>query len=158
MTKDRRLGKGPRESYVEMIEQVLPGDTNSLGTVFGGKVMMWIDMAAAVSVMRHVRGAVVTASIDRVDFHAPAYVGHIMVLKSKVLYAGRTSVEVGVEVLAENPLTGQRHLTTDALLTFVAIDKKGKPVEVPQVYPETEEEKRKYAEGEQRRAERKKAK
>ena len=153
---EERLSKAPRESYVEMIQQVLPGDTNPLGTVFGGKVMMWIDTAGAVSAMRHVKGNVVTASIDKVDFHAAGKVGDIMVLKSKVLFSGRTSLEIGVEVLAENPRTGQRQLTTDALLTFVAIDKDFKPIVVPMVVPETEEEKRKFAEGKARRAARKK--
>ena len=152
-----RLSKAPRESYVEMIQQVLPGDTNPLGTVFGGKVMMWIDTAGAVAAMRHVKGNVVTASIDKVDFHASGQVGDIMVLKSKVTYTGRTSLEVSVEVLAENPRTGKRQLTTDAFLTFVAIDANHKPIEVPELAPETEEEKRNFLLGKARREARKKA-
>ncbi|HMQ10696.1 MAG TPA: acyl-CoA thioesterase [Oligoflexia bacterium] len=152
-----RLSKAPRESYVEMIQQVLPGDTNPLGTVFGGKVMMWIDTAGAVAAMRHVRGNVVTASIDKVDFHASGHVGDIMVLKSKVTYTGRTSLEVSVEVLAENPRTGKRQLTTDAFLTFVAIDENHRPIEVPELIPETEEEQRNFAQGKARREARKKA-
>ncbi|MCI5071824.1 acyl-CoA thioesterase [bacterium] len=152
-----RLSKAPRESYVEMIQQVLPGDTNPLGTVFGGKVMMWIDTAGAVAAMRHVKGNVVTASIDKVDFHASGQVGDVMVLKSKVTFTGRTSLEVSVEVLAENPRTGKRQLTTDAFLTFVAIDANHKPIEVPALAPETEEEQRNFLLGKARREARKKA-
>lgn len=144
-------GNPPRLSVVEMVQQVLPGDTNPHGTVFGGKVMQWIDIAGAVSAMRHVHSAVVTASFDRVDFHAPATVGHVMVLRAQVNFTGRTSVEVGVEVHAENPLTGDRHLTTDALVTYVAVDKQGKPIEVPPLMPESAEEKRRFKEGEARR-------
>ncbi|MCB0379582.1 MAG: acyl-CoA thioesterase [Bdellovibrionales bacterium] len=138
-----------------MTQQVLPGDTNVHGTVFGGKVMQWIDIAGAVCAMRHAREMVVTASFDRVDFHAPARLGHIMVLKAQVNYAGRTSLEVGVQVLAENPLTGERLLTTDALITYVGIDKVGKPIPVPPVLPETEEEIQRYKTGEARRSSRK---
>lgn len=147
----------PRVSLVEMTQQVLPGDTNAHGTVFGGKVMQWIDIAGAVCAMRHAREMVVTASFDRVDFHAPAKVGHVMVLKAHVNYTGKTSLEVGVEVLAENPLTGDRLLTTEALITYVAIDKKGKPTSIRQLLPETEDEMRRFQQGEQRRADRKRS-
>ncbi|HLG18344.1 MAG TPA: acyl-CoA thioesterase, partial [Bdellovibrionota bacterium] len=111
-------GKPPRISQVEMVQQVLPGDTNPHGTVFGGKVMQWIDIAGAVAAMRHIQGLCVTASFDRVDFLAPAKIGHIMVLKSQVNYTGRTSLEVGVEVQAENPMTGERVVTTQAFVTY----------------------------------------
>ncbi len=150
-SKEQKSGKPPRLSYVEMVQQVLPGDTNPHGTVFGGKVMQWIDIAGAVAAMRHVQGPVVTASFDRVDFHAPARVGHVMVLKAQVNFTGRTSIEVGVEVHAENPMTGQRVLTTDALVTYVAVNQAGHPVEAPSVTPETTEERRRYKEGEGRR-------
>ncbi|MFH1263528.1 MAG: acyl-CoA thioesterase [Pseudomonadota bacterium] len=148
-------GKPPRLSHVEMIQQVLPGDTNPHGTVFGGKVMQWIDIAGAVSAMRHVKGPVVTASFDRVDFLAPGKLGHIMVLKGQVNYSGRTSLEVGVEVHAEDPMTGERVMTTKAVITYVAIDAKGRPVPVPRVLPETAEEKRRFHDGEVRRKARK---
>lgn len=144
-------GKPAKESYVETIEQVRPGHTNSLGTVFGGKVMEWIDITGAVSAMRHVRKPVVTASFDRVDFYAPARVGHLMVLRAQVNFTGKTSLEVGVTVHAENPLTGERHLTTQALLTFVAIDQDCKPVAVPPVIPETDEEKLRFEQAQKRR-------
>jgi acyl-CoA hydrolase len=144
-------GKPPRLSQVEMIQQVLPGDTNAHGTVFGGKVLQWLDIAGAVAAMRHVGGPVVTASFDRVDFLAPGRLGEVMVLKGKVNHAGRTSVEVGVEVHAENPTTGERVLTTSALIVYVAIDKKGRPVPVPPLLPESAVEKNRFREAEGRR-------
>ncbi len=149
-------GKAPREAYTEMIQQVFPSDSNALGTVFGGKVLQWIDSAGAICAMRHVGGPVVTASIDRVDFHAPGRIGDVMVLKANVHYAGRSSLQVGVEVLAENPFSGKRVLTTEAILTFVAIDKDCKPVMVPKIFPETELEKRLYRRAQIRREKRNK--
>ena len=146
--------KPAKESYVETVEQIRPGHTNVLGTVFGGQVMAWIDTVGAVSAMRHTRNPVVTASFDRVDFHAPARVGHLMLLTAQVNYTGRTSLEVGVTVHAENPLTGQRFLTTEALLTFVAIDDNSKPVQIPQLVPETDDEKKRFEEAKRRREER----
>lgn len=144
-------GKPVRESCVEKIEQVMPGDTNTLGTVFGGKVMQWIDMTGAISAIRHVRKPVVTASIDRINFYAPARIGHFLVFKSQVNFTGSSSMEIGVTVHAEDPMTGERFLTTNALLTFVAIDQNGKPVKVPPILPETEEEKKRFEEGRLRR-------
>ncbi len=151
-------GKPAKESYVETVQQVMPGDTNTLGTVFGGKVMEWIDIAGAVSAMRHVRRPVVTASFDRVDFHAPARIGHFLILQSHVNYTGRTSLEVEVTVKAEDPLTGDRFLTTNAFITFVAIDQNCKPVLVPPLIAETEDEKKRFEEGKLRREERLKTK
>lgn len=157
MTREK-VAKHPKDCAVEMIQQVQPGHTNSLGTVFGGQVLSWIDMAAAVTAMRHVEGPVVTASIDTVDFHAPARNGHVMVLRAQVNFAGRTSLEVGVEVTAEDPFTRQSVLTTEALLTFVAIDEKGRPVKVPPLIPETDIEKKRFAAAQSRRELRKNAK
>lgn len=144
-------GKAPRESVVEMVQHIKPGDTNALHTVFGGKVMSWIDIAGAVCGMRHARNSVVTASFEAVDFHEPAVVGDIMVLKAKINFAGRTSMEIGVEVLSENPRTGHRVLTTEAILTFVAIDENKKPTQVPPLLPETDIEKRRYKEAQERK-------
>lgn len=144
-------GKPPRLSKIQKIEHVLPGYTNTLGTVFGGKVMEWIDIAGAVSALRHARKPVVTASIDRVDFHAPARVGHLMILDAHINYTGKTSMEVEVRVTAEDPFTGDQFLTTEAYLTFVAIDSNGKPTNVPPLLPETEEEKKRFIEGEKRK-------
>lgn len=147
-------GKPVKESFVEKIEQVMPGDTNTLGTIFGGKVMQWIDMCAAISAIRHVRKPVVTASIDVINFHAPARIGHFLIMQSQVNFTGKTSMEIGVTVMAEDPMTGERFLTTNALLTFVAIDQNGRPVKVPPVLPETQEEKKRFEEGRIRREER----
>lgn len=144
-------GKPPRESRVEMTEMVLPSDANYLGTVFGGKVMQWIDVCAAIAAARHCRRTVVTASMDELHFHAPIQVGELAILEGRVLAAFRSSMEVAVTVHSENQLTGERKLCTSALLTFVAIDKPGHAVEVPPVIPETEEEKRLYQDAHERR-------
>lgn len=151
-------GKPVKASSVETVEQVRPGDTNTLGTVFGGKVMEWIDIVGAVSAMRHVQKPVVTASFDRVDFYAPARIGHLMVLQAQVNFTGKSSLEVGVKVEAEDPFTGQRFLTTQALITFVAIDKDGRPVPVPPIIPETDAEKKRFEEAKMRREARLKSK
>ena len=140
-----------RISKVTMTELVLPNHTNSLGGAFGGAVMSWIDIAAAISAQRHSQNIVVTASVDDLHFVAPIEAGWVVNLKASVNYAARTSMEVGVRVEAENPLSGEVHHTVTAYLTFVALDKNRKPIEVPPVLPETEEEKRRYKAGEQRR-------
>jgi acyl-CoA hydrolase len=143
-------GKAPSVSRVEMVQQVLPGDTNPHGTVFGGKVMEWIDLAGAVAAMRHCQKPVVTASVDQIDFLAPARNGEIVVLKACVGYTGRTSIEVDVGCWAENPLTGKRVKTSDARVTYVAVDAKGRPVEVPQLLPESGEEEQRFEQGKER--------
>lgn len=144
-------GKAPRESRVEMTELVQPSDANYLGTVFGGKVMQWIDVCAAIAAARHCRRTVVTASMDDLHFHAPIQVGEIAILEAKVIAAFRSSMEVAVTVHSENQLTGEQKLCTSALLTFVAMDKPGHAVEVPAVLPETEAEKRHFEEAQARR-------
>jgi acyl-CoA hydrolase len=146
--------KHPRESEVVMTQMILPSDANNVSTAFGGKVMEWIDICGAVSAQRHCRQVVVTASMDDLHFHAPIRVGWTVTLHARVLATFRTSMEVGVTVTAENPLTGERHLTTSALLTFVALTAEGTRVPVPPLKLETEEERAAFAEAEQRRAER----
>jgi acyl-CoA hydrolase len=136
---------GPRRcsaSRVEMTEIVLPGDANALGSIFGGKVMQWIDIAASVACMRHSGGFAVTASVDGLQFLSPIRVGEVVTLKASVNYAGRTSMEVGVRVDTENIVTGERRYTTKAYLTFVAVDRAGKPRVVPPLELETEEDRR----------------
>ena len=145
------VGKPPRESRVEMTEIVLPGDTNALGTIFGGKVMQWIDIAASVAGMRHSGGSVVTASIDALTLLTPIHLGEIVRLQAQVNYVGRTSMEVGVRVDAENPRTATRRYTTKAYLTFVAIDADGKPRAIPPLLAESDEDRRRAADGEARR-------
>ncbi|MFN7133068.1 MAG: acyl-CoA thioesterase [Myxococcales bacterium] len=147
-------GKPPRESRVEMTELVLPSDANHLGTVFGGKVMQWIDICGAIACGRHCRKPVVTASMDDLHFYAPIHVGEVAVLEGRVLASFHTSMECAVSVYSENPLTGERRLCTSALLTFVALDKDGNRVEVPPVLPESEYERHQFEEANERRRER----
>ena len=147
-------GKPPSESASEMVETVLPSDSNSLGSAFGGKIMQWIDLSGALAAQRHCRRPVVTASMDELHFHAPVKIGHWAVLQSRVLAAFTTSVEVGVTVFTEDPLTGDRRLCTSASLTFVALDAYGKPTPVPPVLPQTEEEQQAFVDATQRRANR----
>lgn len=138
-------------SRVHKTEHVLPSDTNALGTVFGGVVVSWIDIAAAIAAQRHARRVVVTASVDALDFVAPVREGQIIELRAQVNYAGRTSMEVGVRVDSEDPLTGERAHTATAYLTFVALDEHGAPTLVPPLLLETEEDRRRCEEAQARR-------
>jgi len=139
------------ESLIVMTEMVLPSDTNALGTVFGGKVMSLIDIAAAMAAGRHSRSAVVTASIDALHFIAPVKLGEYIHIKASVNYTGRTSMEIGVRVDKENPLTGEMKHTATAYLTFVALDSDGHPKEIPQIKPQTPAEQRRNREAAHRR-------
>ncbi|MCS7040855.1 MAG: acyl-CoA thioesterase [Anaerolineae bacterium] len=143
--------KPARASYVEMTEIVLPSHTNPLGTAFGGQVMAWIDICAGIAAARHARRVAVTASMDDLHFRSPLRLGEVAVLKAQVNRAWHTSMEVGVRVEAENPLTGERRHCSSAYLTFVALDEHGQRVPIPPVLPETEDERRRYAEAEERR-------
>ncbi len=142
--------KAPSDSYVEMVQQVLPGDTNPHGTVFGGKVMEWIDVAGALSAMKHAQNPVVLASADRINFLTPAQNGDIVILHASVGYTGRSSIEVDVQAYAENPITSERVLTTNARMTYVTVNKNGKPIPTIPLNPETEEEKQRFEEGKNR--------
>jgi len=144
-------GRYVRESVSEYSEFALPNDANTLGNVLGGKVMHLVDIAAALAAVRHARCAVVTASVDHMTFLHPVHIGELIVLKSSVNRVFRTSMEVGVRVEVENLVTGGKRHTSSAYLTFVALDKSGLWVAIPCVIPETEEEKRRYEEAEQRR-------
>ena len=150
----RPSGKTPRESRVDMVQLVLPNDANTLGNVLGGMVLHWVDLAAAVVAHRHCRSEAVTASIDQVSFLAPIRVGQVAGIKARMTYAGRTSMEIRVDVESEDLRTGARHQTSTAYLTFVAIDKRGRPKPVPPLIPETEEERREARAARARRAER----
>lgn len=136
--------KTPSETSVEMRELVMPHHTNPQNTVFGGTVMSWIDIAAAMVAARHCGRPVVTAHIDDIDFIAPIKVGYHVLIQASVNYVGRTSMIVGVKVTSENPYTSERRTTTKAYLTFVALDDLGRPVAVPELVPETEDEKRRF--------------
>ena len=143
--------KKVRESISEYSELALPNDANGLGNVLGGKVMHLVDLAAAMAAIRHARTPVVTASVDSMHFIHPVRIGQLIVLRSSVNRAFRTSMEVGVQVETENLLTGEKLHTCSAYLTFVALDKAGKATPVPAVIPETEQEKRRFREAGERR-------
>ncbi|MEN2465286.1 acyl-CoA thioesterase [Ornithinibacillus sp. FSL M8-0202] len=131
---------------------VLPPDTNHLGTIFGGKVLSYIDEIAAIAAMKHSGKVVVTASIDRVNFLSSARVGDILTLEGFVISTGRTSMEVYVKVECEQFKTREKSLTTTSFITMVAIDEHGKPVPVPGVIPETEHELELFQEAQKKRA------
>lgn len=143
--------KSVSASEVIMTQLVLPSHTNSLGSVFGGTVMSWIDIAAAICAQRHSNKEVVTASIDKLDFVAPVYKGWVVNLKARVNFVSKTSMEIGVRVDAENPKTGETFHTASAYLTFVALGSNGKPTAIPELLLENEEDQRRFAEAKSRR-------
>ena len=147
--------KTVKNTHVIMHELILPNDTNLLGNVLGGRVMHLMDMCAAMSAYKHARTAVVTASVDRLDFLAPAKMGEIMILKSSVNYTGKSSMEVGVRIESENPKTGDIYHTSSAYLTFVSLNENGKPKRVDNINPENDSEIRRFNEGKIRHEERK---
>ena len=147
--------KTVKNTHVIMHELILPNDTNLLGNVLGGRVMHLMDMCAAMSAYKHARTAVVTASLDRLDFLAPAKMGEIMILKSSVNYTGKSSMEVGVRIESENPKTGDIYHTSSAYLTFVSLNENGKPKRVDNINPENNNEIRRFNEGKIRHEERK---
>ena len=129
---------------------MLPNDTNLLGNVLGGRVMHLMDMCAAMSAYKHARSAVVTASVDQLDFLAPAKMGDIMILKSSVNFTGGSSMEVGVRIESENPKTGNTRHTVSAYLTFVSLSENGKPQKISDVNPETKIEHTRFYAGKER--------
>jgi acyl-CoA hydrolase len=135
----------------ETSQIMMPQHANALGHVFGGVIMSMMDTTAAVSAMRHSRMTCVTASVDRVDFREPVHVGDLVIMRSSVNYVGRTSMEVGVRVETENLINGVRRHTNSCYLTFVAIDRNGRPVEIPPLTTETPEETRRYNAAKERR-------
>ena len=147
--------KTVKNTHVIMHELILPNDTNLLGNVLGGRVMHLMDMCAAMSAYKHARTAVVTASVDRLDFLAPAKMGEIMILKSSVNYTGKSSMEVGVRIESENPKTGDIYHTSSAYLTFVSLNENGNPKRVDDINPENDNEIRRFNEGKIRHEERK---
>jgi len=143
--------KAPSESATTMVRIMMPMDANIVGNVFGGTIMRLIDEVASIVAFKHARCNVVTASIDRMDFHSPVYVGDLLRLNASINYVHRTSMEVGVRVEAENPLTGAVRHTGTCYLTLVALDNNGKPTPVPSLVPQSEEEKRRWSEAKERR-------
>ncbi|MBI4212112.1 MAG: acyl-CoA thioesterase [Deltaproteobacteria bacterium] len=149
--KLKTTSKTPLASRTETTHIVQPQDINPIGTIFGGTVMAWIDLAAAACANRHTRKVCVTASMDELHFLSPIHLGEIVILKANVNYTHRTSLEVGVRVESEDPFTGERRHTASAYLTFVALDKKGSPTPVPPVLPQTAQEKMWFEEARVRR-------
>lgn len=141
----------PRESESAVSELMMPQHVNNLGHVFGGVVLSMVDRSAAVAAMRHAGRPCVTVSIDRVDFKEPIYAGELVTCQARVNFVGRTSMEVGVKVLAENLLTGVERHTNTCYLTFVAIDGSSEPVPVRDLDLETAEDRKRFQEGKRRR-------
>ncbi len=131
-------------SRVEMTQIVTPVDTNYLGNLAGGRLMHWMDLAAAIAAGRHSQAICVTASVDTMEFRQGIELGEVVIIKANVNRAFHTSMEVGVKVYAENIIKGHIRECTKAYFTFVAIDKEGKPIPVPEVIPEDETDRRRY--------------
>ncbi len=144
-------GKKVSESKVIMAQVMNPECANPAGNVHGGNIMKLIDTAGGVAAIRHARKLVVTASVDRLDFHSPVFIGDFVTLRASVNYVGRTSMEVGVHVESENPFTGVRRHTVSAYLTYVALGDNMKPVEMPPLVLENDDDRRRNAEAEHRR-------
>jgi len=143
--------KFARESHTIMNELVLPNDTNTLNNLMGGRLLHWMDIAAAISAQKHCNRTVVTASVDNVSFKHPVKLGDVITIEAQVTRAFNTSVEVRLEIWAQNIPSGTRVKSNEAFYTFVAIDKENNKVAVPKLVPETEEEQKLYNEAQQRR-------
>jgi acyl-CoA hydrolase len=144
-------GKRISESSVTTVQPMSPQDANPAGNVQGGVIMRLVDEAGGIVARRHSRMNTVTASVDRIDFVNPVYIGDVLTIKANLNLVGRTSMEVGARVEAENPITGEIRHTASAFLTYVALDDNGRPAEVPPLILETEEEKRRNKEAQARR-------
>jgi len=144
-------GKKISETKVIMVQPMSPQEANTAGNVQGGVIMKLIDLTGGIVAQRHTRMNVVTASVDRIDFLHPVYIGDVLFLKASLNLVGRTSMEVGVRVESENPLTGEIRHTASAFLTYVALDKGGRPVEIPPLILETAEDKRRNEDARARR-------
>jgi len=151
MTPSNDSPRDPAASEAIISELMMPNQVNNLGHVFGGELLSMVDRCAAVSAMRHAGRPAVTVSIDRVDFREPILTGELVTCKARVNYVGRTSMEVGVNVWAEDLLTGERRHTNTCLLTFVAIDEQHEPCPVPPLDLKTSEDQRRFREGKRRR-------
>jgi len=144
-------GKRVSDSTIHIVQQMIQTDANLAGNVHGGVIMRLIDNTAGIVATRHSSSNCVTASIDRLDFHNPVYVGDILKISASINYAGKASMEIGVRVEAENFMTGECRHTASAYLTFVALDGEGKPTKVPEIILENEKQRRRNAEALERR-------
>jgi acyl-CoA hydrolase len=149
--KNERPSKSVQESMIEMCQLVLPNDTNIIGNLLGGRLMHWIDIAGALAASRHSNCVVATAALDSLDFRHPVRVGEMVRLKPRITWVGNTSMEVRVDVYCENMKTGAVIKTNKAYITFVALDDKGQPTQVPSLIINTDEEKLEYEKAIQRR-------
>lgn len=136
--------KFAKDSYVTMTELVLPNDTNTLNNLMGGRLMHWMDIVSAIAAQKHSNRIVVTASVDNVSFSRPIQLGNVVTLKAKVTRAFNSSMEVHIEVEAEDIPSGKKFASNSAFFTFVAVDQSGRPIDVPEAQPETDEEKELY--------------
>ncbi|HET7274558.1 MAG TPA: acyl-CoA thioesterase [Longimicrobiaceae bacterium] len=141
-------------SKVTFSDLAEPQSQNVAGTFFGGALLAFIDRAAAFCAMKHAGRPVVTKSIDSVEFNQPIYIGELVVIHASVNFTGTTSMEVGVRVMAHNPMTGEERHTNPCYATFVALDPDGRPTPIPPILPETDEDRRRLAAGRERRNER----
>ena len=145
-------GRRPQESEAELAELMMPQHANLMGNVFGGVILSLVDRVAAVCAIRHSHRQCVTVSVDKVDFREAIHVGELITAYARVNFAGRTSMEVGVKIVAENVLTGEKRHTNSCYVTYVALDDQGRPTAVPPIVAETPDEKRRYERAAKRRA------
>jgi len=136
-----RKTKHPKESLVSMTELVLPNDTNTFNNLMGGRLMHWMDIVSAIAAQKHSNHVVVTASVDNISFKSPIQLGNVVTLKAKVTRSFNTSMEVKIDVEAEDVPSDKKIESNSAYFTFVALDKEGRPSPVPEVVPETDDEK-----------------
>jgi acyl-CoA hydrolase len=151
MPKSAGTGRPASDSAVTSVRIMMPTDGNIRGNVFGGSILKYLDEIAAVAAFRHARKNVVTASIDRMDFLAPVYIGNLLTLKAAVNYVGKTSMEIGVRIEAEDLISGKVTHTGSCFLTYVALDDRGRPTSIDPVIPVSPEEKRRFREAATRR-------
>ncbi|HEY1045575.1 MAG TPA: acyl-CoA thioesterase [Bacteroidia bacterium] len=142
--QDTTISKKPSDSYTVMNELVLPNDTNTLNNLMGGRLLHWMDIVAAISAQKHSNSVVVTASVDGVSFKEAIQLGDVVTLEAYVTRSFKTSMEVYIEVFAQNIPRGEKYKCNDAYYTFVAIDSRNRPIAVPAIIPETEAEQQKY--------------
>lgn len=148
---EKKDSKKASESVSVMSEIVLPNDTNSHGNLMGGKLMYWMDIAGVIAAQKHCNSEVVTVSVDNISFNHPSRLGNVITIEARVTRSFQTSMEVFIQVWAADLKSGEKHLTNEAFLTFVALNANGSPIRVPELIPETEQEKKDYENALQRR-------
>ena len=139
--------KSPSESHAEVIVRMFPSDANPAGNVFGGEILKHIDMVAGIVAQRHSQSNAVTVSMDSVNFLKPVFVGNVLSLNARINYVHNSSMEIEVKAEAEDIATGIRTVTGSAFVTFVSLDKNGKPTPVPKLALKTDDDRRKFEEG-----------